>query len=177
MPTTLATLPPELHITLFELLDPDTSTCLGLTCTNFYAVHDEVQRRLNRNLLVERPGPFQPASRLPILLQTWMGCGLVYGYPYTHNFVSRERLVELKRKWAPWLLMCKATAEMNPMVVHIKYRGTWVCRVPERIELDEGSIPMALMPMKEFSDVSRLAHEHWYWTKDLDLYLDSIYNA
>ncbi|KAE9377474.1 hypothetical protein N431DRAFT_328885 [Stipitochalara longipes BDJ] len=38
-PPSLSTLPRELHLTLFKLLDPVTSCCLGLTCKIFYPVH------------------------------------------------------------------------------------------------------------------------------------------
>lgn len=36
---TLSNLPPELHLKIFDFLNPATSTCLGLTCKNFYSNH------------------------------------------------------------------------------------------------------------------------------------------
>jgi hypothetical protein len=56
MSTTLVKLPRELHLCIFEILDNDTSTCLGLTCKDFYTTYNEVQKRLNKNLLCERAG-------------------------------------------------------------------------------------------------------------------------
>jgi hypothetical protein len=92
MTATLSTLPSELHVQIFELLDPDTSACLGLTCTKLYGIHEEVQRRLNKNLLCERLGPFQPSSNIPALVETWMDSELVYGCPYTLGFVTHKRV-------------------------------------------------------------------------------------
>lgn len=35
----ITTLPPEVHLALFDYLDRTTSACLGLTCTTFYNLH------------------------------------------------------------------------------------------------------------------------------------------
>jgi hypothetical protein len=107
MTTTLATLPRELLIELFEFLDPDRSTCLGLTCKKLYDIHTYTQERLDKNLLYERPRSFQPSSNLPTLLATWMDPDLVYGYPYTHKFATEERLAGMKKEWVPWLMAWK----------------------------------------------------------------------
>lgn len=32
-------LPPEVHLCIFDLLDPASSACLGVTCKKFYAIH------------------------------------------------------------------------------------------------------------------------------------------
>lgn len=32
-------LPPEVHLQVFEILNPVTSTCIGLTCKAFYTLH------------------------------------------------------------------------------------------------------------------------------------------
>jgi len=36
---TLSTLPPEIHLSLFDTLDPISSACLGLSSTQFYPMH------------------------------------------------------------------------------------------------------------------------------------------
>jgi hypothetical protein len=121
MTTLLTTLPRELLIELFEALDADSSTCLGLTCKKLYNIHQYTQQRLNRNLLYERPGPFQPSSQLPDLLATWMGPSLVHGYPYTHNFVTEERLGELKKEWIPWLMAWKNFRQDDLWLHHVYF--------------------------------------------------------
>jgi len=103
MAAKLLALPRELLVTLFELLDPDTSTCLGLTCKPLYEIHTYTFHLLNKSLLPSRPGPFQPSSQLPSLLSTWMGPNLIYGAPYTYHFITTSRLSELKREMIPWL--------------------------------------------------------------------------
>lgn len=54
-PLTLSTLPPELHYTIFDQLDPIDATCLGLANRHFYSIH----RRMHGSvpLSVRRDGP------------------------------------------------------------------------------------------------------------------------
>ncbi|KIH86795.1 f-box domain containing protein [Sporothrix brasiliensis 5110] len=51
----LLDLPPELHYTIFDFLDPIDSTCLGLTNKHFYDIHRRMHGAVP--LSVRRPGP------------------------------------------------------------------------------------------------------------------------
>ncbi|KXH38588.1 hypothetical protein CNYM01_10831 [Colletotrichum nymphaeae SA-01] len=52
---TITDLPPELHHTIIDFLDPIDSTCLGLTSRYFYALHR--RRHGTVQLATRRPGP------------------------------------------------------------------------------------------------------------------------
>jgi hypothetical protein len=42
----VTSLPPELALAIFKLLDPITSTCLGLTCKAFYRIHKSIHGKV-----------------------------------------------------------------------------------------------------------------------------------
>ncbi|KAI2463623.1 hypothetical protein F4781DRAFT_426194 [Annulohypoxylon bovei var. microspora] len=52
---TLEDLPPELHYAIFDFLDPIDSTCLGLTSTHFYSIHERMHGKVA--LSARRQGP------------------------------------------------------------------------------------------------------------------------
>ena len=61
---------------LFELLEPVTSTCLGLTCKEFWAVHKAFHKK---PLSIDSSSYyFGPGPKLYELLGNWMGTGMEY---------------------------------------------------------------------------------------------------
>ena len=52
---TLPELPPELHMAIFDFLDPIDSTCLGLTSKHFYSIHRRMHGTVS--LSTRRDGP------------------------------------------------------------------------------------------------------------------------
>lgn len=136
----LPTLPPEIHVLLFEFLDFDTSTCLGLTCHNFYEIHKKTKTKMNRGLLCERAGPFQPWSNLPTLLATWMGTEFTYEYNYSLYFVKHRRLETLKEEWASVLQDCDIWLRSgNTARFSIGLSGMWDVQGPGRIESEDAT--------------------------------------
>lgn len=63
-------LPPELKNMIFGYLDECTSTCLGLTCRDFYAIHRSFHRAptdFSSVTFIPNPNPI----RMPTILQLW----------------------------------------------------------------------------------------------------------
>jgi len=61
---------------LFEILDPVTSTCLGLTCKKFWAAHKVFHKK---PLSMDSSSYyFGPRPKLHELLGNWMGTGMEY---------------------------------------------------------------------------------------------------
>jgi hypothetical protein len=48
-----------------------------------------------------------------------MGPNLIYSFPYTHNFVTEERLAELKKDGIPWLMGWKEWQLSNMLMVSV----------------------------------------------------------
>jgi hypothetical protein len=72
----LLALPPELHLEIFKHLHPVSSTCLGLTCKEFYPIHKQLHGVVNLRAKIPAP-PRKPHYwgfvRLGALLNTWAG--------------------------------------------------------------------------------------------------------
>jgi hypothetical protein len=105
----LTTLPPELQLSIFESLDPVSSTCLGLTSRKLYPMHRAAHK--NVGLYDTAPG-YTSHSRhrgreeerggLPLcmLLKNWVPENLVLDWE-SEKLVSRERhavLEEVRRR-------------------------------------------------------------------------------
>jgi hypothetical protein len=58
----LVTLAPEIHLLLIDILDPVSSTCLGLTCKVFYNLH----RARHGTVPLHAPDDGREISWLPI---------------------------------------------------------------------------------------------------------------
>jgi hypothetical protein len=105
-PPTLATLPAEIHLKIFKILDPVSATCLGLSSRNFYCIYVE---------LYEEAVPIEtylviPPNRLNgfylfDLLKAWMG-PLVFCIPRM-KFITKEKMEEVMGAiaaggWVQW---------------------------------------------------------------------------
>jgi hypothetical protein len=82
-PPRLTTLPPELHLSIFDNLDPVSSACLGLTTKKFYPLHRSAHRKVGLYQGAEQP--------LHELLKNWKPKDLVLDWE-SEKLVSRERL-------------------------------------------------------------------------------------
>lgn len=72
----LLALPPELHLEIFRHLHPVSSTCLGLTCKEFYPIHKKLHGvvRLRDRIAIYLPRSRSLGStRLGALLNRWAG--------------------------------------------------------------------------------------------------------
>ncbi len=94
-PLNLQTLPYDLQYPLVKHLDPTTSTCLGLTCRDFYAVHWRVCGTVPFEPITSVLQP--PVNNLATLLRDWMlsRWGLVFSI-HIGRFVDPERWFELE---------------------------------------------------------------------------------
>jgi hypothetical protein len=88
----LTNLPPELHLSIFDNLDPVSSACLGLTSKKFYPMHRSAHRKVGLYQGAEQP--------LHVLLKDWTPSDLVLDWE-SERLVSRERfdvLEEVRRR-------------------------------------------------------------------------------
>ncbi|PMD14450.1 hypothetical protein NA56DRAFT_711027 [Hyaloscypha hepaticicola] len=73
----LLALPPELHLEIFKHLRPVSSTCLGLTCKEFYRIHKQLHGMvgLHEPIIICQPRryPSWRFTRLGALLTKWAG--------------------------------------------------------------------------------------------------------
>ncbi|KAE8442826.1 hypothetical protein EG329_002798 [Mollisiaceae sp. DMI_Dod_QoI] len=94
-PLNLQTLPYDIQYILVKHLDPTTSTCLGLTCRDFYAVHWRVYGTVPFEPITSVLQP--PVNHLATLLRDWMlsRWGLVFSI-HIGRFVDPERWFELE---------------------------------------------------------------------------------
>lgn len=81
---TFQSLTPELHILIFEILPANSSTCLGLTCKQFYAHH----KAINGTVPLYNAAETKP--QLHELLHPWFGFDL-YFYQGCGKFLTLER--------------------------------------------------------------------------------------
>ena len=94
-PFRLLSIPVELQAEVFRVLDPVSSTCLGLTCKDFYAVHKSVKGVVK---LSERfygaeflTSSWYGRSELGFVLEDWAGDDLRYSTS-SRTFVKRDEL-------------------------------------------------------------------------------------
>ncbi|KAH6666015.1 hypothetical protein B0J14DRAFT_605119 [Halenospora varia] len=106
--TGLTALPTELLLRIFNPLDYDTSTCLGLTCKRLWAIHEDeqereerTQHRIDNGICSKRP--FGKFSQLPFLLREWMGPNMVYVDMGFFKFIKKRRYCRMiKRHQIRW---------------------------------------------------------------------------
>jgi len=84
-PSSITTLPTELHLALFKLLDPVTSTCLGLTCKAFYAIHWSDHGRVplwapEKHIISPFSIPYSYSGGLWNLLEDWFPADMSYNW-------------------------------------------------------------------------------------------------
>lgn len=76
----------EIHLLIFDYLDPVTSTCLGLTCGKFYSIHRAMHGTVKLNQWVAlKPQIYQhPENAFHLydyeLINNWAGSDLVFNY-------------------------------------------------------------------------------------------------
>jgi hypothetical protein len=90
--TYFSTLPPEIHLSIFDNLDPASSACLGLTNKRFYPMHRSAHPRVGLYEGTEQP--------LWVSLKDWTPPDLVLDWE-SERLVSRERyavLEEVRRR-------------------------------------------------------------------------------
>ncbi|TVY85837.1 hypothetical protein LAWI1_G008309 [Lachnellula willkommii] len=84
---TLQTLPPELHLKIFDYLRDVNSACLGLTCKQFYGIHWELHGKVS----LEAKTHFRHrAFTLHAALKDWMPGELEY-YGPEEKFLTKWR--------------------------------------------------------------------------------------
>jgi hypothetical protein len=81
----LTTLPPELQLSIFDSLDPVSSTCLGLTSRKLYPLHRARHKKVG---LYE--GSYDHGHPLCILLKDWAPDDLMLDWE-SERLVSRDR--------------------------------------------------------------------------------------
>lgn len=81
----LTTLPPEVQLSIFETLDPVSSTCLGLTNRKFYPMHRARHKKVG---LYE--GSYNHGLPLCMLLKDWAPEDLMLDWE-SERLVSREK--------------------------------------------------------------------------------------
>jgi hypothetical protein len=99
-------LPVEIQLSIFEILDHSTSVCLGLTCKTFYQIHFTLRPRVS--LITCQCAPPYPStphlnglciSSFPLweLLHEWMGKDLTYRWK-DNIFLTDEQFIEREEK-------------------------------------------------------------------------------
>jgi len=99
----LISLPPELQLTVFGLLDRCSSTCLGLSTRVFYKLHRAARGRVPLCAFYFVPGASDCSGfRLHVLLKEWAGPQLQY-CENRDKFVSRTtwEIERIERAMAP----------------------------------------------------------------------------
>jgi len=86
----LTNLPPELQLSIFETLDPVSSTCLGLTNRKFYPMHRAHHKKVG---LYE--GSYDHGRPLAMLLKDWAPEDLMLDWE-SERLVSREKYQALQ---------------------------------------------------------------------------------
>jgi hypothetical protein len=91
-------LPSELQLEIFSYLDPVSSTCFGLSCKRFYAIHVHNTTTKKNDKVSLEAWVILPASRLSgrhlfELLGDWMPPGLAYS-PSKLKFIDKQVLEE-----------------------------------------------------------------------------------
>jgi hypothetical protein len=96
----LLALPPELHLEIFKHLHPVSSTCLGLTCKEFYPIH----RQLHGAVSLQATIPVSPRNYyfggfawLGALLSTWAGPKFFFR-PWNARFTKRPNIEQESKK-------------------------------------------------------------------------------
>jgi hypothetical protein len=89
-PSSLAALPIELVLKIFDGLNRVASACLGLTCTTFYRIHKSLHGKVPLVSFVQpsRNRIYESTDSLCIRLKKWMGPG----YAFDH---ARKRFVKV----------------------------------------------------------------------------------
>jgi hypothetical protein len=75
-------LSPEIHLLIFDYIDsPVTSTCLGLTCKAFYAIHRARRGRVSlKDYIIYGPPEKGCLTNLGLLLKNWVPSHLAFDY-------------------------------------------------------------------------------------------------
>jgi len=81
----LTTLPPELQLSIFETLDPVSSTCLGLTSRKLYPMHRARHKKVG---LYE--GSYDSGRPLCVLLKDWAPDNLMLDWE-SERLVSKDK--------------------------------------------------------------------------------------
>jgi hypothetical protein len=93
----LTTLPAEIHLKVFDLLDIDSSTCLGLTCTKFYPVHRAFHGPVH---LKRYHPPGLDFHNLGELLKSWILLALTYNSRLGKFIdIDKLRLLKIQDRW------------------------------------------------------------------------------
>jgi hypothetical protein len=96
----LTTLPPELHLKLFEVLHPVESTCLSLTCKKFYSIYRAIHGTVNLDCWhISDDGKAVYALRH--LLPEFKPQGTYYCLLGIHKWLTKERYEECKEEMYP----------------------------------------------------------------------------
>jgi hypothetical protein len=90
--STLVTLPSELRLKIFKLLDRVSSTCLGLCAKTLYAVHYNLRGKVPLYAWYSSPPSMVHGLHLSDLLKEWNGPKFVVKWPH----------VKLRPKGLPW---------------------------------------------------------------------------
>lgn len=112
VPLHLTTLPAEIHLNIFDYLNPETAACLGLTCKKFcplfFARHAKTPLLHDcRNCGLRSASPYKQAwvlydysqhVSLVLMLREWVPTNLVFDKNYTKKFVRPERLPEIREE-------------------------------------------------------------------------------
>ena len=88
-------LSPEIHLLIFDYIDsPVTSTCLGLTCKAFYAIHRARRGRVSlKDYIIYGPPEKGCLTNLGLLLKNWVPSHLAFDYK-DGKFVTCTTLAE-----------------------------------------------------------------------------------
>ena len=92
-------LPSEILVETFKHLDPVYSTCLGLTCKVFYAIHWELYGAVGLKACSEPTTEYAEGQRLWQMLKGWAASmGLAYDWSGLNLLRTPERIRERDKK-------------------------------------------------------------------------------
>jgi hypothetical protein len=110
-PSTTAAFPPEVFLIIFEYLegDPATSTCLGLTGKQLYAMHTKIHHTIS----LHDSAFLHPGDELHRLLRKWVGPELVF----SGDFLEKPKFMGVEK----YKRMTNLFAEIN--VTQLAWHG------------------------------------------------------
>lgn len=119
----LDTVPNEIALEIFKYLDPCTSTCLGLTCKKFYAIHTEIHGKASMFYRVQLDGG--EYLYLFELLHGWMNTGKPCYDIYMP--IWNEKIEKGLRGNT---ILAHQCTEAYKKILHFK--GCWFCKMVAR---------------------------------------------
>ncbi|KAE8442802.1 hypothetical protein EG329_002835 [Mollisiaceae sp. DMI_Dod_QoI] len=89
-------LPTDIHFKIFDLLCPVNSTCLGLTCKQFYEIHRKFHRKVSLMLRSSSSGQALDGRRLGDRIKEFFDPCLHFNTDHMFQYVTQETEQELR---------------------------------------------------------------------------------